>query len=78
MKKYLAAYGSAFLISLIGLAWGLLYPNNTIILILAVLSVLPVLFLIANLLLSKQYIDKINRSKVADMQSYMLRHRAEA
>ena len=63
---------------MVGLVLGMIYPSNTMVAILAVLSVLPVLFLIANILLSKQYVTKINRSKVADMQSYMLRHRAEA
>lgn len=78
VKKYIVSYGTALLISLVGLVFGMLYPSNTIIVILAVLSILPILLLIANILLSKQYIEKIRRAKVADMQAYMLRHRAEA
>ena len=76
--KYIAAYGSAFLISLFGLVWRMFSQNNTVIFVLVVLSILPVLLFVANLLLSKQYIKKIKRAKVADMQGYMLRHRTEA
>ncbi len=81
MKKsgrYLAAYGSSFLISLIGIVWRNHAPDQTVLIILTALSAVPFLLLAANIILSKQYVKKINRTKVADMQGYMLRYRNEA
>ena len=81
MKKYgryIASYGCAFLISLLGVVLRTIAPSNKLIILLAVLSALPILLLAANVLISKQYFKKINNTKVADMQGYMLRHRTEA
>lgn len=76
--RYIAAYGTAFIISLFGLALHLINPDKTAIIILAVLSFLPILLLIINFVLAKAFISRINHAKVADMQGYMLRHRNEA
>ncbi len=76
--KYIAAYGSAFLISLIGVVWQLLAPSKIVIISLSVLAFIPVILHVLNTVLSKRYVEKINQTKVADMQGYMLRHRKEA
>jgi hypothetical protein len=76
--KYIAALASALLISLIGIAWEALYQSRIWLTVLGLLSLLPALLFTANTLLARKYIRKINAAKVADMQSYMLRHRAEA
>ena len=78
MKKYIASYGSAFLISLLGLLVGLFYQSRVVITILAAASALPILFLVLNIIFAKQYSKKIKSAKIADMQGYMLQHRAEA
>lgn len=81
MKKtamYFAAFGSAFLIWFGGVLWQTLTPTKILPIIFAAISVVPVLLLVTNLLLAKQYIKKINHTKVADMQGYMLHHRKEA
>lgn len=76
--KYIVGYGTAFLISLIGLAWYMILPSHTALVILAMLAALPPLLLAVNMILAKQYVKKIKQTKVADMQGYMLRHRKEA
>ena len=76
--KYLVAYGSAFLFVLVGLVWYELAPNPAAVVVMTVLTVLPGLLLAANLIAAKQYTTRLNKTKVADMQSYMLRHRKEA
>ena len=77
--KYVLSFISALLISLIGVfveAAGL--QNTTVVLTLSVFSIIPVILFLLNIILSKRYVNKINRIKVAEMQSYMLRHRKEA
>ena len=76
--KYIASFASALLFFTVGAAWETASPSNLFFIIFGVCAVLPVLLTGANILLAKQYIGKINNTKVADMQGYMLRHRAEA
>jgi len=76
--RYLIAYGSAFLLAVLGIVWHAFAPSQTAVIVLAALAVLPLLFLAINLLLAKHYVSRINHAKFADMQSYMLAHRAEA
>lgn len=78
MKKYIPAYAVAFLLSLVGLAVGMLWQSTTATVALAVASALPLLLLLGNLLLARCYVARIRSTRVADMQSYMLGHRAEA
>ena len=81
MEKYgkpIAAYASAFLISMVGLAWRMLFPNDTVMVLLAVFAFLPIPLLLLNLFLFKKCSKKIHKAKVADAQEYMLRHRTEA
>ena len=81
MKKYvryIVAYGCAFLISMVGLVWHMMAPSNIARIVLAGLSVVPVILFAANIILSKRFTKRINRTKIADMQGYMLRHRNEA
>ena len=73
--RYIAAFGSAFLVSLAGVVWNMLAPSTTIAILLGVLALVPVLLLAGNLIAAKVYMDGINRAKVADMQSKMLRQR---
>ena len=72
MKKYIASYGSAFLISLLGLLVGLFYQSRVVITILAAASALPILLLVLNIIFEKQYSKKIKSAKIADMKGYML------
>lgn len=78
MKKYIAAYGSASVISLIGLVIGLLYQNTVLITALAVASILPIFLFLGNLILARRYSAKIRGAKVAEVNRYMLQHRADA
>lgn len=81
MKKFFSCLSSfliAFFFSLFGVAWQTAAPASTPRLFLFLLSLLPIPLLLINLLLAKRYIKKIQNAKVADMQAYMLSHRAEA
>lgn len=78
MKKYIAAYGSASVISLIGLVIGLLYQNTVLITVLAVASILPIFLFLGNLILARRYSAKIRGAKVAEVNRYMIQHRADA
>ena len=78
MKKYIAAYGSASVISLIGFAIGLFYQNIIIITVLAVASALPIFLFLGNFILAKRYSAKIRGAKVAEVNRYMIQHRADA
>ena len=77
--RYIASYGSAFLISLAGIVLGMTFSNPIpMTVVLAVLAACPIVLLLLNLLFAKRYITKITHAKVADMHGYMLRHRQEA
>ena len=81
MKKWmkcLVSYGTAFLILLLGIVWHGFAPSTVAMIMMAVLAILPLFLLAANLIAAKQYTTRLNKTKVADMQSYMLRHRKEA
>ncbi len=78
MKKYIAAYGSASVISLIGLVIGLLYQNTVLITVLAVASVLPIFLFLGNFILARRYSAKLRGAKVAEVNRYMIQHRADA
>lgn len=78
MKKYIAAYGSASVISLIGLVIGLLYQNTVLITVLAVASILPIFLFLGNLILARRYSAKLRGAKVAEVNRYMIQHRADA
>ena len=73
--RYIAAFGSAFLVSLAGVVWNMLAPSTTIAILLGVLALVPALLLAGNLIAAKVYMDGINRAKVADIQNTMLRQR---
>lgn len=77
--RYIASYGSAFLISLVGIVLGMTVPNPTVItVVLAVLAACPVFLFLLQMLLARRYVKRIKSARVADMHSYMLRHRQEA
>lgn len=78
MKKYIAAYGSASVISLIGLVIGLLYQNTVLITVLAVASILPIFLFLGNFILARRYSAKLRGAKVAEVNRYMIQHRADA
>ena len=81
MKKYLryiAAFGTALLVSLAGIAWQILFPSYEVLGVFAGLAVLPALLVGVNLIASKSYMARIRNMKVAEGQSYLLRHRQEA
>ena len=79
IAKYVLSFISALLISLIGIVIEAAELQNTVIVpVLSVLSIIPIILFLLNIILAKRYINKINQTKVADMQSYMLRHRKEA
>ena len=79
IAKYVISFISALLISLIGIVIEAAELQNTVIVpVLSVLSIIPIILFLLNIILAKRYINKINQTKVADMQSYMLRHRKEA
>lgn len=76
--KSVISYISAFLLSLFGIVLQMNFSHNTIFVIFAVLSILPILLLIVNKISANQYIKKIKQTKVADMHTYMINHRKEA
>ena len=81
MKKivrYIISYGSAVIFSLVGLILQMFIPQNVFIAVLAIISVIPIVLLVCNMVLAKKYVSKINKTKLADMHGYMLRHRKEA
>ena len=78
MKKYIAAYGSASVISLIGLVIGLLYQNTVLITVLAVASILPIFLFLGNFILARRYSAKLRGAKVAEVNRFMIQHRADA
>ena len=73
--RYFAAFGSAFLVSLVGLAWNMIAPSSGRAILFGILSLVPALLLAGNLIAAKAFMSNINRAKVADVQSKMLRQR---
>ena len=76
MKKYLryiAAFGTALLASLAGIALQMLFPSYEVLGIFAGLAILPVLLVVGNLIASKLYMSRLRNMKVAEAQSYLLR-----
>ena len=79
IRKYIAPYLTALLISLHGIVLDLTIGKRTaIVAVLVIASLLPIFLLVANILLTKRYVKRINQAKVADMNRYLLRHREEA
>ena len=81
MKKrlrYIAAFGTALLISLLGIVWQKLFPSYEVLGVFGGLTALPILLVCVNLIASKLYMARLRSMKVADGQSYLLRHRQEA
>ncbi|MBP3300402.1 MAG: M48 family metallopeptidase [Clostridia bacterium] len=72
------AYGGAFFMMLLGVAWQTAAKSTLAMLVLCVPACIPILLFGANFIFSKLYVKKINDTPVADMQGYMLRHRDEA
>ncbi len=73
--RYITAFGSAFLVSLVGVIWNTIAPNGVLTAIFGVLAALPILLLVANLLAANRFMTGINRANIADMQNKMLRQR---
>ena len=82
MKKiglYILSYLSAIIASVIGLIFKPSWSSNAIVIaVLVALSVCPILLLITNIILSKRFVDKTNRSKVSDMNAFLVSHRNDA
>ena len=68
IRKYIAPYLTALLISLLGIVLDLTVGKRPIIVaVLVIASRLPIFLLVANILLTKRYVKRINQAKVADM-----------
>ena len=82
MKKiglYILSYLSALFSSIIGLVFSSKWASNTaLIIVLVLLAILPIFLLIFNVLSVKRFMNKINRSKVADLNSFLVSHRNNA
>ena len=81
MKKLLGCLSSfvlAFVFSLFGVAWRAMDPTSVPYTLLLVFGLIPLPLLFLSMLLAKRYLTKMKKVKVADMQAYMLAHRAEA
>ena len=76
--RYIVAFGTALLASLVGVVWQKLFPSYEVLGIFAGLAILPVLLVAGNLIASKLYMSRLRNMKVAEGQSYLLRHRQEA
>ncbi len=76
---YILSYISALLISVIGFIFNKKWSANIgLISVLVVLSVVPLLLLVFNIFSAKRFVNKINRSKVADMNAFLVSHRDDA
>jgi len=82
MRKYglyILSYLSALLTSVIGLLFHTKWPENPATLaVFITLSVLPILLLALNIVSAKRFMNKINRSKVAELNAFLTSHRDDA
>ncbi|MBQ6905752.1 MAG: M48 family metalloprotease [Clostridia bacterium] len=81
MKKYLKlllAYVTSFLICICGIVLKTGVQLDHVGLILTILVLVPPVLTALSIFLEKRYIKKVNNTKVADMQSYIVGHRNDA
>ena len=82
MKKislYILSYISALFASIIGLIFNSKWVSNTVlIVVLVLLTILPIFLFVFNILSAKRFVNKIKRSKVADMNAFLVSHRDDA
>ncbi len=77
--KYITSGGTALFFLAIGIIIQMIRPQGSMVIgVLSVASALPVVLFILNIVLAKKEINKLKATKVADVQSYMLRHKKEA
>lgn len=82
MKKislYILSYISALFASIIGLIFNSKWASNTVlIVVLVLLTILPIFLFVFNIFSAKRFVNKIKRSKVADMNAFLVSHRDDA
>ena len=78
-KKLFISYFSSLFISIALMIAGLAIPDSTgLIILLAVLSVIPLITLVLNLIMSKRFIGKFKQMKVAEGNAFLVSHRNDA
>ncbi len=82
MKKiglYILSYVSALLASIIGLLFNEKWSESpAVVAVFVILSILPILLFAFNIFSAKRFVNKINRSKVADLNAFLVSHRDDA
>ena len=82
MKKtvlYILSYVSALLSSTVGLVFNEKWSQNPVVItIFAILSLLPPILLVIQIISAKRFMNKIQRSKVAEINAFLVSHRDDA
>lgn len=76
---YVLSYVSALIASVIGLIFNAKWSENIVFIsLLAMFALLPIVLFAYNIFSAKRFVNKINRSKVADMNAFLVSHREDA